>query len=216
MIYKHTKRVSIIIALLKKEYQNNATALKFTNPLQILVATILSAQCTDKRVNIVTRDLFKKYRTIKDYTKADRKKFEHSVKSTGFYKQKTKNIINAAQAIMRDFEGRVPNTMEGLLTLPGVARKTANIVLLNGYGVVKGIAVDTHVRRLSRRLNFSSNSDPVKIERDLMTLIPKRDWGKISNLLIEHGRNICHARSPKCAVCILNNYCSSFEEMVKK
>ncbi|MFH1791064.1 MAG: endonuclease III [Candidatus Omnitrophota bacterium] len=203
-------KVRKILDLLKAKYPRTRTALAFVNPLEILVATILSAQCTDKRVNTVTASLFKKYRSLDDYADADRKRFETAIRSTGFYRNKAKNIINAARKIRRDYGRRVPDTMDGLLSLPGVARKTANIVLYNGYGIVSGIAVDTHVKRLSMRLGLSEASDPVKIERDLMKLIPAKEWGRVSDLLIRHGREVCHARSPKCQGCMLKKTCPSF------
>jgi len=204
---ENSKKINEIIKKLKKEYPKARIALKFTNPLEILVATILSAQCTDKRVNMVTETLFKKYRTIHDYANANIKEFEEEIKSTNFYKNKAKNIIEAAKIILKKFNGQVPKTMNELLTLPGVARKTANIVLSNAYGIVEGIAVDTHVRRLSQRLGLSKNTDPEKIENDLMKIIPKNDWFIISYLLIEHGRKICSAKKAECNICILSNLC---------
>lgn len=198
-----------IIQILKKEYPHPKTALKHSNPLEILVATILSAQCTDKRVNIVTQSLFKKYKTARDYAKANLKTFEDEIRSTGFYKNKAKNIINAAKKIISDYGGRVPSAMEELVTLPGVARKTANIVLYSGFGKIEGIAVDTHVRRLSQRLGLSESDDPIKIEQDLMDLVPKSDWGEVSFLLIDHGRAICDAKKPLCNQCVLVKLCPS-------
>jgi len=201
------KRVSEIIKRLNREYPHAKIALKFSNPLEILVATILSAQCTDERVNKVTETLFKKYRTARDYAGANLKKFEQEIRSTGFYHNKAKNIINAAKIILEKFGGKVPDTMEGLMSLPGVARKTANIVLGNAYGKVEGIAVDTHVRRLSQRLGLSKSDDPVKIEQDLMEIVPGDEWFRISYVLIDHGRKICDARKPLCDKCILNDIC---------
>ena len=202
-------RMLKIIQLLKKEYPHPKIALHYSNPPQILVATILSAQCTDKIVNLVTENLFKKYRTVKNYANADLKTFENQIRSTGFYKTKAKNIINAAKKIMSDFEGKVPDSMEKLITLPGVARKTANIVLYSGFGKIEGIAVDTHVRRLSQRLGLTKFDDPVKIEKDLMEIVPKKDWGIVSFLLIEHGRKICHAKRPLHNQCVLVRLCPS-------
>ena len=199
-----------ILGLLKKNYPRTRIALEFANPLEILIATVLSAQCTDKRVNMVTKGLFRKYKSVKDFAKADLRSFENEIRSTGFYRQKAKNIINAAKKILKDFNGKVPKTMQELVTLPGVARKTANIVLYNGYGVIEGIAVDTHVRRLSQRLGLSKTKDPVKIEQDLMKIIPRKEWGEINTLLIDHGRNVCHARKPDCPGCILKQLCPSF------
>lgn len=204
-----SKNIDKILILLKKEYPQAKIALNFINPLEILVSTMLSAQCTDARVNLVTKTLFKKYRTVKDYTEANIKTFEQEIHSTGFYHNKAKNIIAAAKKILKDFNGRVPNTMEKLTQLPGVARKTANIVLLNGFGKVEGIAVDTHVRRLSQRLSLSKNDDPNKIEQDLIKLLDRKEWGNFSYLLIEHGRKICIAQKPKCLECILQNLCPS-------
>lgn len=198
-----------IFKILEKTYPATKVALNFGNPLEILVATILSAQCTDKRVNIVTKALFKKYRTAKDYANANIKTFENEIRSTGFYKNKAKNIIKAAKMIISDFSAKVPSTMEELIRLPGVARKTANIVLYSGFGKIEGVAVDTHVRRLSQRLGFSKTDDPVKIERDLINLFDKEYWGRISYLLIDHGRNVCIARKPKCQECVVQDLCPS-------
>jgi len=203
------RRALKILELLKKAYPSSKIALKVKNPLETLVATILSAQCTDKRVNIVTEILFKKYKTVRDYAKANEKKFGSEIRSTGFYRNKAKNIIESAKKIIKDFNGKVPETMEALLALPGVARKTANIILYNGFGIIEGIAVDTHVRRLSQRLELSRNDDPVKIERDLMEIYPKKEWANLSNLLIDHGRKICIAKKPRCPECVLNEFCPS-------
>lgn len=198
-----------ILSLLKKEYPKAKIALNFNNPLEILVATVLSAQCTDARVNIVTKSLFKKYRKVQDYAKANLKTFEQEIRSTGFYRNKAKNIISTAQKIVKDFAGKLPDSMDKLLQLPGVARKTANIVLLNGFGKVDGIAVDTHVRRLSQRLGLTKNQAPQKIEQDLMKILDKKEWGKFSYLLIDHGRKVCDAKKPKCLECILQKLCPS-------
>jgi len=198
-----------ILVLLKKEYPAARIALTFSNPLEILVSTILSAQCTDKRVNLVTKDLFKKYKTVKDYANLDIKSFEQEIRSTGFYRNKARNIKKAAQKILKDFNGKVPDSMEKLIQLPGVARKTANIVLFNGFGKIEGIAVDTHVRRLSQRLGITKNDDPNKIEQDLMKLLDKKEWGNFSYLLIEHGRRVCIAKKPRCLDCILKQLCPS-------
>jgi endonuclease-3 len=181
--------------------------LEYKNPLQLLVATILSAQCTDERVNKVTKELFKEYTGVEDYANADIKKFEREIRSTGFYHNKAKNIIGAAQMIVSDFKGKVPKTMNELLTLPGVARKTANIVLTAGYGIVEGIAVDTHVRRVSYRTGFTDNTDPDKIEKDLMSVIPREDWGDINMILVLHGRYVCQAKIPKCRECVITRLC---------
>jgi len=198
-----------IIKLLKKEQADAKIALEYASPLELLVATILSAQCTDKVVNIVTMELFKKFRTPQDYANADIKEIEEDIKSTGFYRNKAKNIKKCAQLLIAKFNSQVPKTMEELLECPGVARKTANIVLSNAYGVVEGIAVDTHVRRLAGRLGLTSNKDPNKIEKDLMIITPIADWMKITDLLIFHGRRVCQAKKPKCQICMLNKICPS-------
>ena len=202
-------RVLKIIELLEKEYQDVKKALNYTNPLELLVATILSAQCTDRRVNIVTKILFKKYRRAEDYANADLEDLQEEIRSTGFYRNKAKNIKKCCQILVENFNSQVPKTMEELLELPGVARKTANIVLSNAYGVIEGIAVDTHVRRLGRRLGLTEHQDPNKIEGDLMKKVPKTHWKRITDLLIFHGRRICAARKPKCGKCILNKLCPS-------
>ncbi|MFQ3675072.1 MAG: endonuclease III [Endomicrobiia bacterium] len=196
-----------IIKILRKEYPKARIVLEYSNPIQLLVATILSAQCTDARVNIVTKTLFKKYKTVKDFANADLKTFEQEIKSTGFYHNKAKNIINASKIILEKFNGKVPDTMEDLISLPGVARKTANIVLSNAYGKIEGIAVDTHVRRLSYRIGLSDNTDPEKIEQDLMNSLPKENWFETTYLLIEHGRKICDARKPLCDRCVIKDMC---------
>jgi len=205
------KRTSVmnIIELLEKEYPEAKTALHYSSPLEILVATILSAQCTDKRVNIVTKSLFKKYKTAEDYANADLAELEQDIRSTGFYRNKAKNIKGSGRMLVEKFNSQVPRTMSELIELPGVARKTANIVLSNAYGVIEGIAVDTHVRRLSKRLGLTENKNPDKIEKDLMLIVPKSHWKRITNLLIFHGRNVCMARKPKCSVCSLNKICPS-------
>jgi len=205
-----------LIALLKKEYPHAKIALNFSSPLELLAATILSAQCTDKRVNIVTQSLFNKYKTVKDYANADPKEFEQDVRSTGFYKNKTKSIIGAAKVLIRDFKGVVPENMKDLLTLPGVARKTATVILYNAFHKIEGITVDTHVIRLSQRLGLSKNKDAVKIEQDLMKIVPKPLWGKFSHLVVAHGRAICNARKPLCPQCVLKKVCPSYEYFIKK
>jgi len=198
-----------IFGRLEKEYPGASTALEFRDPQQMLVATILSAQCTDKRVNMITKNLFKKYKTSRDFADADPDELEQEIRSAGFYRNKTKSIIGSAQMIEKEFDGKVPKTMDDILLLPGVQRKTANVVLSEAYGVTAGIAVDTHVKRLSNRLGLSTEIDPVKIERDLMEVFPKDRWYAICNLLISHGRNICKARVPLCGECILNDICPS-------
>lgn len=207
--YVSQKNIYKILDLLEKEYPEAKVSLNYVNPLEILVATILSAQCTDVRVNLITKTLFKKYKTVEDYSKADIKIFEQEIRSTGFYHNKAKNIIAAAKMILKDFNGEVPNSMEKLMQLPGVARKTANVVLFNGFGKIEGIAVDTHVKRLSQRLGLSENDVPDKIEQDLMKVLNKKEWGRVNYLLIEHGRKICDAKKPKCLECILQKFCPS-------
>jgi len=202
-------RVLKIIELLEKEYSDAKIALAYTSPLELLVATILSAQCTDKRVNIVTKTLFKKYRTTKDYANTDLEKLEEDIRPTGFYRNKAKNIKKCCQILIEKFNSEVPRTMEEMLELPGVARKTANVVLSNAFGVIEGIAVDTHVRRLARRLGLTEHKDANKIERDLMNIVLKTHWMRITDLLILHGRNVCVARKPKCRICVLNKLCPS-------
>jgi len=201
------KRVLRIIRILEKEYKKPYIFLEFSNPLETLIATILSAQCTDARVNVVTKDLFKKYRTVQDYANAEPKDLEKDIHSTGFYRNKANNIINAARMIISDFDGKVPDTMEELLRLPGVARKTANIVLAHGFGKIEGISVDTHVGRLSQRIGLSKNKDPKKIEKDLMDSIPRKHWYAINYILIMHGRKVCDARKPKCRECLIREFC---------
>ena len=204
------KRAKKIIKRLKRKYPSVKLALNFKNPLELLVATILSAQCTDERTNRVTKNLFKKYRSVRDYARANSKTFEKEIRATGFYKNKAKNIIGAAKKILEEFKRKVPDKIEEILTLPGVGRKTANVVLTSGYGKIEGISVDTHVRRLTQRLGLSKHDNPDKIEEDLMEIIPKKDWGHYSLLLMEHGRKICRAKKPLCKECILKEDCPSF------
>ncbi len=203
------ERVEKIIELLEKEYPDAKTALHYRNPLEILVATILSAQATDKQVNVVTKSLFKKYRTAEDYADADLSELEQDIRSTGFYRNKAKHLKNAAKLLVEKYDGKVPQSMDELVELQGVARKTANIVLSNAYGIVVGVAVDTHVKRLSQRLGLTKNRNPDKIEKDLMEIVPKSQWERITNLLIFHGRNVCTARKPNCKECTLNKLCPS-------
>jgi len=198
-----------ILKRLNKAYPKPETALNFSDPFQLLVATILSAQTTDVLVNKVTENLFKKYRTVKDYADASLETLQKDTGSVNFYKTKAKNIQVGAKIIVAQFNSQVPKTMNELTSLPGVARKTANIVLSNAFGIHEGIAVDTHVKRLSYRLGLTKNADPVKIEKDLMAITPKKEWGNISHLLIFHGRKICQARKPDHQECVLNNICPS-------
>lgn len=203
---KHA-RAKKILRRLGKKYPDAKIALRFGNPMQLLAAVIMSAQCTDKKVNEVTAMLFKKYRTVDDFADADLRTFAEEIKQTGFYRAKALAVITSARIIRDDFDGKVPRTMPEILKLRGVARKTANVVLGNAYGVVEGIAVDTHVRRLSQRLGLSTNDDPVKIEQDLMALFPKTEWFKLTYLLIDHGRAICTAKARKCSLCPLKDIC---------
>ncbi len=203
------QRVQKIFGKLKKLYPNARTALNYRNPLELLIATILSAQCTDVRVNIVTKDLFKKYKKAADWAKADLEQIEADIRSTGFFRNKAANIKSSCQTILDKFNGQVPDNMEDLLTLAGVGRKTANVLLGNLFGI-PGITCDTHVIRLSRRLRLSANKDPVKLEYDLMEIVPKRKWGgwtMFSHLLIFHGRNVCKARRPDCDNCAISRWC---------
>ncbi len=193
-----TLRAKKIAAVLKKLFPDAKIVLKYSNPWELLVSVILSAQCTDKKVNEVTEKLFKKYKTLDDYLKADPKEFEKDIKPTGFYRAKAKNILASAKLVKEKFKGKVPCTMEELLTLRGVARKTANIILGNACNTVVGIAVDTHVRRLAIKLGLTDREDPVKIEQDLMKLLPKKEWFKLTYRLIEYGRQICPRRKHDC------------------
>jgi len=202
-------RTSIIIARLKKEFPQARTALEFSNPLQLLISTMLSAQCTDVRVNMITPTLFAKYHSSIDFAEADRNELEAEIKSTGFYRMKAKHIIDASRMIVEEFGGNVPKTMEQLISLPGVGRKTANCVLGGAYGIQNGIVVDTHVIRLANRIGLTKNDAPDKIEQDLMKLVPKKEWYRFSNLLILHGRKTCKARIPLCEKCVLSNICPS-------
>lgn len=206
---KDKTKVAKIIKLLEKEHPDAKIALNYSNPLELLVATILSAQCTDERVNIVTKQLFKKYRKAEDYANADLKELEQDIKSTGFYRNKARNLKKCCQMLVEKYNSQVPKTMKEMLELPGVARKTANIVLSNAYGIVEGIAVDTHVRRLAKRLGLTENEDAVKIEEDLMQLVPKEKWMRFTDLLIFHGRRVCIAKKPQCKKCVLNKLCPS-------
>lgn len=206
---KNTSLAGEIMDILSKEYPDPRIELDYSNPLELLVATILSAQSTDKIVNRITKDLFKKYRTAEDYAGADLEKFEKEIKSSGFYRNKAKNIISTAKILVERYASKVPNNMDDLLTLPGVARKTANIVLASAYGIPAGIAVDTHVKRLSFRLGLTKETDPGKIEKDLTAQIPKDYWIQVNKILVLHGRYICTARKPACVSCVLDKICPS-------
>jgi endonuclease-3 len=203
------KRIKPIIVRLKKAYPGAKTALHHRNPFELLAATILSAQCTDERVNKVTPSLFKRFPDAKAMAKANKAELESLIRSTGFYHNKAKNLLGMAQTLAAQFSGEVPKNMPDLLTLPGVARKTANVVLGSAFGIAEGIVVDTHVKRLSQRLGFSRQQQPEKIEQDLMRLVPRQDWIAFGHLLITHGRRICFARKPACADCALQELCPS-------
>ena len=203
------RRFPVIYRRLDKEYPRAKTALNFSTPYEMLFATIMSAQSTDATVNKVTAKLFTKYRTLEDYANADPQAFEADIHQTGFFRMKTKAIQGSARRLLEVYDGKVPETMAEILTLPGVARKTANVVLGNAYGVVQGIAVDTHVGRLARRLGLTKEKDPVKVERDLMQLVPRSKWQQVTYLLIEHGRKVCKAPVPRCEECVLSDICPS-------
>jgi endonuclease-3 len=200
------KRVKEIIKILSKEILDSAIALRFSNPLELLIATILSAQCTDVKVNQVTQDLFKKYRDAGHYAKASLSQLEQELRPTGFYRNKAKAVQKCCQELVARFGGEVPKTLEELVTLPGVGRKTANVILGNAFGV-PGIVVDTHVHRVTRRIGLTKKDDPVKIEFDLMEIVPKEEWTHFSNLLIWHGRRTCVARKPLCEKCPIRRLC---------
>lgn len=202
-----TARTQKIIAALKRAYPNAHCELNFSSPLELLIATILSAQCTDKRVNIVTAELFKKYRTAKDFAEADISELEKDIRSTGFYKNKARNIKACCAALVEKFGGEVPRTMEELHALAGVGRKTANVVLGNAFGINEGVVVDTHVTRLGNRLGIVKGTDAVKLEQDFIKLVPREDWTLFSHWLIWHGRRRCDARKPNCAECEIVNLC---------
>lgn len=203
------QRTRKLISLLKRAYPDARCSLNHTNALELLIATILSAQCTDERVNLVTADLFRKYRRSEDYVNVQAEELEQDIRSTGFYRNKTKAIQGACRIIIEQHQGRVPVELDALLALPGVARKTANVVLGNAFGITSGIVVDTHVARLSARLGLSTAQQPEKIERDLMLLVPRKDWIDFSHLLIAHGRKVCKARTPLCNECPVEQLCPS-------
>ena len=206
---KAAARAPEILARLRREYPDARCALDYRDPFELLCATILSAQCTDARVNIVTPTLFREYPTPSSLARARQPAVEEIIRSTGFFRNKARSLIGMAQALVADHAGVVPRTMEQLRLLPGVGRKTANVILGNAYGINEGITVDTHVTRLSRRLGLTRHTDPVKIEQDLMPLIPREDWALVSHLLIFHGRRICVARRPRCPECVLADLCPS-------
>jgi len=200
------KRVREIIKILSKEIPDSTIALKFSNPLELLIATILSAQCTDVKVNQVTEDLFEKYRSARDYAESNLAKLEEEIRPTGFYRNKAKSLQKCCQELVKRFEGEVPKTLEELITLAGIGRKTANVILGNAFGI-PGIVVDTHVHRVSQRIGLTKSEDPVKIEFDLMKIIPREAWTHFSNLLVWHGRRTCVARKPLCGICPIRKWC---------
>jgi endonuclease-3 len=208
---KEKKRVANITRILFETYPAATCALEHTDAFQLAIATILSAQCTDERVNIVTKSLFKKYRTPAAFAGADISELEEDIKSTGFFRNKAKSILGFSQAIVSEFGGRIPRDLDTLVQLPGVGRKTANVILGTGYGIASGVVVDTHVSRLSNRLGLTVEDDPVKIERDLMAVLPQSDWINFSHAMIWHGRKICTARKPKCPDCPLQHLCPKMD-----
>ena len=209
-------RVKVILPILKKTYPDAKCSLDHSTPLELLVATILSAQCTDDRVNIVTKDLFRKYRSAKDYASVPQEKLERDIQSTGFYRNKAKSLRGMAQSLLDKHGGKVPSTMDELTDLAGVGRKTANVVLGNAFNQNVGVVVDTHVARLSQRLGLTDHEDPVKIEQDLMKIVPQDDWTLWSHLLIHHGRAICQARKPKCGECPLLSHCPAGQRIIRQ
>ncbi len=204
-----------VLDILEKEYPDARVTLDFKTPLQLLIATILAAQCTDERVNLVTKDLFKKYRSAEDYSRAKQEKLEEEIRSTGFFRNKAKSVIQCCQRIVREFKGQVPQTLEELTSLPGVGRKTANIILGNAYGQ-QAIAVDTHVKRVTHRLGWAKEDDPDKIEFALMELIPRDRWTMACHQLVAHGRKICMAKNPQCPICPVENLCPKIGLVGKK
>lgn len=207
---KRQRAIEVLI-ILKRLYPDATCSLTYQTPVQLLVATILSAQCTDERVNLVTPALFARFPDAPSLAAADREELETLIRSTGFYRNKAKNIQGACQKIVSQFDGEVPKQMEQLLSLPGVARKTANVVLAHAYGIIQGVTVDTHVKRLSGRLGLTEETDPVKIERDLMRLLPQPEWENYSIRIIYHGRAVCNARKPNCAACEIAHLCPSVQ-----
>jgi endonuclease-3 len=216
IVERRNRLTQFILPILKREYPDARCSLDHKTPLQLIVATILSAQCTDERVNIVTKDLFKKYRSAQDYAKVAPEELEKDIQSTGFYRNKAKSLRNMAAALIEKHGGKVPETMDELVDLAGVGRKTANVVLGNAFGKNVGVVVDTHVTRLSNRLGLTKHAvDAVKIEQDLMKVVPQEDWTLFSHLLIYHGRAICQARKPKCDLCPLLPHCPAGEKFIK-
>ena len=208
------KRVAEILQKLDEAYPDATCELKHANPFQLLIATILSAQCTDVRVNLVTESLYKKYPNPQAFAYANPSELEQEIRPTGFFRNKTKSVMGASKAVVEKFGGEVPRTMEEILTLPGVARKTGNVVLGTAYGIASGLVVDTHVLRLANRLELTKNQEPKKIEQDLMKVIPQNKWIQLSHQLIWHGRRVCIARKPKCSICNLERICNSKDKTV--
>lgn len=200
------KKVKKIIEKLQEMYPEAGCSLEYRDPLQLLIATQLAAQCTDARVNLVTPELFKKYKGVEDFASANQEELEQDIKSTGFFRNKARNIINCCRTIISEYEGKVPGTLEELLKLPGVGRKTANLVLVDIFDI-PGVVVDTHAKRLSKRLGLTKHEDPTKVEFDLMKVIPKEKWGSFCHQLVHHGRALCTSRNPKCGLCPLSEYC---------
>lgn len=213
---KEKKRFGKILAILQREYSDSRTALHYANPFQLLIATMLSAQCTDKRVNTITNELFKKYKRAADFAMASQTELEREIRSTGFFRNKAKNIRACCKAIAEEHGGQVPRTMKELTSLAGVGRKTANCVLGGAFGIKSGIVVDTHVKRLSKRLGLTEHDDPERIEEDLMQLVPQESWYHFSNMLIWHGRRVCKARKPDCSECPLSTQCPTAEAYLNK
>jgi endonuclease-3 len=208
------KRVAAILQKLDEAYPDATCELKHANPFQLLISTILSAQCTDVRVNQVTESLYRKYLNPKAFAYANPAELEQEIRPTGFFRNKTKSVMGASKAVVEKFGGEVPRTMEEILTLPGVARKTGNVVLGTAYGIASGVVVDTHVQRLSNRLELTKNQEPKKIEQDLMRVVPQSKWIQFSHQLIWHGRRVCIARKPKCSICNLERICNSKDKTV--
>jgi len=214
IIMNEKDRILNVIEILESTYGDTRIALKSANPFQLLVSVILSAQCTDVRVNQVTPVLFEWFPDVRSMSEAPIEELEELIRTTGFFRNKAKNIKAASRIIVERFKGELPRTMEEMVTIPGVGRKTANIVLYNAYGVIAGIAVDTHVKRLAKRLGMTLEDNPIKIERDLMAIVPKKDWGKITYVLINHGRQICKARKPNCPECPVRDVCPSVKQFI--
>ena len=215
VLSERKSRIARILPILKKTYPNAKCSLNYSKPFELLIATILSAQCTDDRVNIVTKDLFRKYKSPADYARSKPEELEKDIQSTGFYRNKAKSIRGMSQSLIDHYAGKVPQTMEALVDLPGVGRKTANVVLGNAFDISVGIVVDTHVTRVSNRLALTDHeTDAVKIEQDLMAVVPKPDWTLWSHLLIHHGRAICQARKPRCSECPIFKYCPAGQRFI--